>query len=129
MQTEIYEADPTTYGAMLVPIILGSDKTTVSVATGNVEYHPAYISIGNILNRARRAHRNAVMPFAFLAIPKCMLAVLARVILILIAHSGSQIRQRCPVLQLQAQALSCIAGCNSPFTQARNDCASGAALS
>ncbi|KAK0474073.1 hypothetical protein IW261DRAFT_1423188 [Armillaria novae-zelandiae] len=48
--TEIHEADPTTNGAMLVPIILGSDKTTVSVATGNVEYHLAYISIGNILN-------------------------------------------------------------------------------
>ncbi|KAK0439960.1 uncharacterized protein EV420DRAFT_1623156 [Desarmillaria tabescens] len=48
----------------------GNDKTTVSVATGNVKYHPAYISIGNILNRAWRAHRNAVIPFAFLAIPK-----------------------------------------------------------
>ncbi|KAK0437730.1 uncharacterized protein EV420DRAFT_1487007 [Desarmillaria tabescens] len=27
--TQIYETDPSTYGAMLVPIILGSDKTTV----------------------------------------------------------------------------------------------------
>jgi hypothetical protein len=28
---------------MYVLIILGSDKTTVSVATGDVEYHPLYI--------------------------------------------------------------------------------------
>lgn len=56
---------------MLVPIILGADKTTVSVATGHVEYHPLYLSIGNISNAARRAHRNAVIPIGFLAIPKC----------------------------------------------------------
>ena len=31
---------------MLVPIILGSDKTTVSVATGHNEYWPVYLSIG-----------------------------------------------------------------------------------
>ncbi|EEB86947.1 hypothetical protein MPER_15922, partial [Moniliophthora perniciosa FA553] len=35
-------------GGMLVPIILGSDKTTVSVATGHQEYHPCYILIGNL---------------------------------------------------------------------------------
>lgn len=55
---------------MYVGIILGSDKTTVSVATGNVEYHPLYISIGNIFNSARHGHRNAVVPIGFLAIPK-----------------------------------------------------------
>jgi hypothetical protein len=42
----------------------------VSVATGNVEYHPGYISIGNPHNNMRRAHRDTVMPFIFLAIPK-----------------------------------------------------------
>ena len=56
---------------MYCPIILGSDKTTVSVATGHVEYHPLYLSIGNPYNTVRRAHRNAVIPIAFLAIPKC----------------------------------------------------------
>ncbi len=71
MQTQIYEDDPTTYGTMYVPVIVGSDKTTVSVATGNVEYHPVYLSIGNILNRAQQAHRNAVILIGFLAIPKC----------------------------------------------------------
>ncbi|KAF5362702.1 hypothetical protein D9758_011703 [Tetrapyrgos nigripes] len=58
------------HGAMAVYVILGADKTTVSVATGHVEYHPLYISIGNITNRARRAHRNSVIPIGFLAIPK-----------------------------------------------------------
>jgi hypothetical protein len=56
---------------MLVPVILGADKTTVSVATGHVEYHPLYLTIGNISNAVRRAHCNAVIPIGFLAIPKC----------------------------------------------------------
>lgn len=58
-------------GSMLVPVILGADKTTVSVATGHVEYHPLYLSIGNITNAVCRAHCNAVVPIGFLAIPKC----------------------------------------------------------
>jgi hypothetical protein len=70
-QDDIFAADPTTEGSMYCPIILGSDKTTVSVATGHVEYHPLYLSIGNPHNAVRRAHRNAVIPIAFLAIPKC----------------------------------------------------------
>jgi hypothetical protein len=55
---------------MLVPIVAGSDKTTVSVATGHQEYHLLYQSPGNISNIARRAHGNAVLPVAFLPIPK-----------------------------------------------------------
>lgn len=69
----IYDADPTTEGSMYVPIILGADKTTVSVATGQVEYHPLYMSIGNIHNSVRRGHRGGVVPIGFLAIPKCTL--------------------------------------------------------
>ena len=69
MQDKIAE-DPEMDGAMLVPIILGADKTTVSVATGNQEFHPVYMSLGNIHNELRRAHRDAVMPLAFLSIPK-----------------------------------------------------------
>ncbi|KAF8802592.1 hypothetical protein BYT27DRAFT_7226303 [Phlegmacium glaucopus] len=68
--TEIYEADETTEGTMYCPVILGADKTTVSVATGHVEYHPLYLSIGNVHNTVRHAHRNAVVPIGFLAIPK-----------------------------------------------------------
>jgi len=55
---------------MFVPVVLGSDKTTVSVATGHTEYYPLYISLGNIHNNVRRAHRDAVSILAFLAIPK-----------------------------------------------------------
>lgn len=62
--------DPDAVGAMFVPIILGSDKTTVSVATGQTEYYPLYASIGNVHNNARRAHRNALVLIGFLAIPK-----------------------------------------------------------
>lgn len=58
---------------MYCGIILGSDKTTVSVATGNVEYHPLYLSITNPHNSVRRAHNQAVVPIAFLAIPKGVL--------------------------------------------------------
>jgi Plavaka transposase len=57
---------------MLVPVIAGSDKTTVSVATGHPEYHPVYISPGIFTNTARRGHGNAVLPVAFLPIPKSM---------------------------------------------------------
>ncbi len=62
--------DPVSHGAMLCPVVGGADKTTVSVATGQTEYHPVYVSAGNIANSMRRAHRETVMPAAFLAIPK-----------------------------------------------------------
>ncbi|EIW76962.1 hypothetical protein CONPUDRAFT_158103 [Coniophora puteana RWD-64-598 SS2] len=63
-------SDPSTHGATFVPVILGSDKTTVSVATGQTDYYPLYLSIGNVHNTVRRAHRNAVTLIGFLAIPK-----------------------------------------------------------
>ncbi|KAH9839788.1 uncharacterized protein C8Q71DRAFT_795095 [Rhodofomes roseus] len=63
-------ADPATHGSMLMPIILGADKTTVSVGTGHTEFHPVYMSIGNVDNSMRRAHKDAIIPIAFLAIPK-----------------------------------------------------------
>ncbi|KAH9935835.1 hypothetical protein B0H21DRAFT_699140 [Amylocystis lapponica] len=69
-QGNIIAEDPNTHGSCFVPIILGSDKTTVSVATGQNEYYPIYISIGNVHNNVRRAHRNAVALLGFLAIPK-----------------------------------------------------------
>ncbi|KAF8256461.1 hypothetical protein EI94DRAFT_1646359, partial [Lactarius quietus] len=67
---QIIDNNPTTEGTMYCPIILGSDKTTVSVATGNVKYHPLCLSMGNIHNEARHGHRNGIIPIAFLAIPK-----------------------------------------------------------
>ncbi|KAJ7813044.1 hypothetical protein B0H14DRAFT_3090426 [Mycena olivaceomarginata] len=57
-------------GSMYTPLFFGADKTTVSVATGDVEFHPGYLSLGNIYNTMRRGHRNGVVPFIFLAIPK-----------------------------------------------------------
>ena len=57
---------------MFVPVVAGSDKTTVSVATGYQEYHPVYMSPGNLTNTARRAYGNSVLPVAFLPIPKSM---------------------------------------------------------
>jgi hypothetical protein len=62
--------DPSTHGAMLCPIILGSDKTTVSVATGQNEFYPLYMTIGNITNAVRRSHKGSVVLIGFLAIPK-----------------------------------------------------------
>lgn len=59
---------------MFVPVILGSDKTTVSVATGQTEYYPLYASLGNVHNSVRRAHKNAVSVIGFLAIPKSKLS-------------------------------------------------------
>lgn len=64
--------DPETHGAMFAPVILGSDKTTVSVATGQNEYYPLYAGIGNAPNHVRRAHRNTLAVIGFLAIPKSM---------------------------------------------------------
>ncbi|KAF7290661.1 C2H2-type domain-containing protein [Mycena indigotica] len=67
---KIYEDDPSTEGACLVPIFAGADKTTVSVGTGDIEYHPGYMALGNHHNSFRCGHRNGVIPFIFLAIPK-----------------------------------------------------------
>jgi len=64
--------DPSTHGAMMLSIIMGADKTTVSVATGATEYHPLYLSPGNVHNDIRRAHHEAIVPLVFLSIPKCM---------------------------------------------------------
>jgi len=60
LKNQLAEEDPETHGAMFSPIILGSDKTTVSVATGQNEYYPLYSSSGSIQNHVRRAHRNAL---------------------------------------------------------------------
>ncbi|KAH9005697.1 hypothetical protein EDB84DRAFT_1591342 [Lactarius hengduanensis] len=60
--------DPKTHGSAFVPIILGSDKTMVSVATGQTDYYPLYLLIGNLYNNLRRSHRGGVALAGFLAI-------------------------------------------------------------
>ena len=67
---------------MVVPLVLGSDKTLASNATGLNEYHPLYISLGNVKNSIHRAHRDALVPIGFFAIPKSMCLTL------LINHLG-----------------------------------------
>jgi hypothetical protein len=71
----IIAEDPEMHGVMFVPIILGSDKTTVSVATGQVEYWPLYGSVGNIHNSVRRGHGAGIVLVGFLSIPKSKLFV------------------------------------------------------
>lgn len=67
---DIISRDESTHGSVFAPVILGSDKTTVSVATGQNEYYPLYASLGNVQNQVRRAHRDALALIGFLAIPK-----------------------------------------------------------
>ncbi|KAF8200520.1 hypothetical protein K438DRAFT_1822115 [Mycena galopus ATCC 62051] len=69
-QADLIAQNESTHGAMFVPVVAGSDKTTVSVATGHQEYHPVYVSPGVLTGIARRAHGNGVLPAAFLPIPK-----------------------------------------------------------
>ncbi|KAG0692045.1 hypothetical protein DFH29DRAFT_985968 [Suillus ampliporus] len=59
-QVDIIATDPSNLGATFVPIILGSDKMTVSVGTGNNEYYPLYMSISNVCNNVCQAHQNAL---------------------------------------------------------------------
>ncbi|KAF8222251.1 hypothetical protein L208DRAFT_1323657, partial [Tricholoma matsutake] len=72
-QADIIAEDEEYHGAMFVPIVLGSDKTTISVAIGHTKFYPLYISPGNIHNSACRAHQNGVALLGFLAIPKSLL--------------------------------------------------------
>ncbi|KAF8873949.1 hypothetical protein BD779DRAFT_1613631 [Infundibulicybe gibba] len=69
-QADKISEDEETHGAVFAPVILGSDKTTVSVATGQNDYYPLYASTGLVHNGVRRAHRNTLSLVAFLAIPK-----------------------------------------------------------
>ncbi|KZT06186.1 uncharacterized protein LAESUDRAFT_737161 [Laetiporus sulphureus 93-53] len=69
-QADIIMVDKKTHSAAFMPIILGSDKMTVSVATGQNEYYLIYMSTGNSHNSMRCAHRDAVVLLGFLAILK-----------------------------------------------------------
>ena len=67
---DIIAEDPETHGSMFVPVILGSNKITISIATGHSEYLPLYASIGNIHNNVWCAHGSGLALVAFLAILK-----------------------------------------------------------
>ncbi|KAH9061851.1 hypothetical protein EDB83DRAFT_2315615 [Lactarius deliciosus] len=68
MQADEIARDPSTHGSTFVPVILGSDKTVVSVATGHTKYWPLYLSIGNVRNNLRQAHKGGVAVIGFLSI-------------------------------------------------------------
>ena len=69
MQQNLLRQLPRTRGCTLAVVIAGSDKTTVSIATGHNEYHPLYMGLGNVENDVRKADRGAIAVVAFLAIP------------------------------------------------------------
>ncbi|KAG1724210.1 uncharacterized protein EDB91DRAFT_1255351 [Suillus paluster] len=69
-QADIISKDPDTTGSTFLPVILGSDKMTVSVATGTNDYYPLYVSIRNVCNNVQCAHCDAVAIIGFLAMPK-----------------------------------------------------------
>ncbi|KAH0834698.1 hypothetical protein J3R83DRAFT_10225 [Lanmaoa asiatica] len=55
----IVQDNPECEGAAFVPLIMGSDKTTVSVATGQHDYYPLYLSLGNLHNTTREEAKTA----------------------------------------------------------------------
>ncbi|KAI6032451.1 hypothetical protein EDC04DRAFT_2868927 [Pisolithus marmoratus] len=67
---KIISVNPMSVRATLVPIILGSDKTTFSVATGQMDYYLLYLSIGNVCNTTCHVHHDAVVLIGFLAMSK-----------------------------------------------------------
>ena len=70
VQDKISAEIPDAEGAVFVLVIIGSDKTTVSIATGQVKYWPLYASVGNLHNNVHRAHGSRLVLIGFLAIPK-----------------------------------------------------------
>ena len=88
--------DVDTHGAIFIPIILGSDKTMVSVATGQHEYHPIYLSIGNLHNHFRRAHNDGLVLIGFLPIPKGRYFILLETLSLM----SSQVHEGTPIMTL-----------------------------
>ncbi|KAG2047950.1 hypothetical protein BDR06DRAFT_1028889 [Suillus hirtellus] len=56
MQADKIAKDPEMHESTFVPLIVRSDKTMVSVATGHTEYHLLYLSIGNIFNNSLKKY-------------------------------------------------------------------------
>jgi hypothetical protein len=61
--------DEKAHGAMVVPIVLSSDATVASNATGHTAFHPVYISVGNLHNHARRSYKRGVALLGYLPMP------------------------------------------------------------
>ncbi|KAG2068836.1 hypothetical protein BDR04DRAFT_1129109 [Suillus decipiens] len=69
-QADKISEDLNTHGSTFMPVILGSNKITILVATEQNDYYSLYASIGNVQNNIQHAHCNAVVVIAFLAMPK-----------------------------------------------------------
>ncbi|ETW80097.1 hypothetical protein HETIRDRAFT_419687 [Heterobasidion irregulare TC 32-1] len=67
---DIIVKDTETHGSMFVPIILRSNKMTISVAIGQTKFYPLYRSRGNVHNNIHHVHCNAILLIGFLSIPK-----------------------------------------------------------
>lgn len=111
-QNLIYKENPeANKGAMYCSIILGADKTMVSVAIGHVKYHPLYISLSNFHGSLQCTHHNTVILIGILAISKCMwfkfLSLLCNQ-LTLHPHKWPQVWLWSRISNLQVQALSFI---------------------
>ncbi|KAG1813070.1 hypothetical protein DFJ58DRAFT_850696, partial [Suillus subalutaceus] len=61
-QADIISKDLDATGSTFVPVMLGSDKTTVSVATGAHDYYPLYVSIRNVHNNIRSTKEHTSCP-------------------------------------------------------------------
>ena len=70
LSQDIIVLNPRMHGCMYVSIILGFNKTTVCVATGQNKCYPVYLSVGNIHNNIHRAHKDALSLIRFLLIPE-----------------------------------------------------------
>lgn len=113
---------------MFVPIILGSDKTTVSVATGQNDFYPLYLSIGNVTNHVRRAHSNAVVLIGFLSIPKSLFLFFYILSYLLQSCSGQGTSKQQRISRLSSSDVPCIASWNLEIIKAWDDKAWGVSL-
>ena len=119
---DIISKDPETHGSMFVPVILGSNKTTISVTMGHSEYWPLYASIGNIRNNVWHAHGSGLVLVAFLAILKSKPSNLIYPNLYLWHSLSNQSRsQQHWVLPVSAKTVSCFLVYHTRIPSSRQD--------
>ena len=76
----------------------------VTVTTGQHDYYPLYLSVGNLHNMAHRAHKNGVKLIGFLAMPKSKhwlaVTVTHSYILTLSSYTGAHCNYSLPKVSL-----------------------------
>lgn len=68
MKNDIAKLSSSNKGTMLVPVVHGLDKTTVSVASGHQEFHSVYAGLGNLHNTTHCSYGLGMQVVAFLPI-------------------------------------------------------------